>query len=147
MGREMRDKRGRYEKFNTFRLVYKKLYNQHETHSTQLRKFRNYKRSLAVAVEVMGFIDLIKPFRLAEQIADSAVSVPSNIAEGSERGTDKEYRRFIEYSSGSSSELATQLTVLKLADRLPQIDLGKIIKETKEINSMMRKFMNRLEKN
>ena len=106
-----------------------------------------YKRSLAVAVEVMGFIDLVKPFRLAEQIADSAVSVPSNIAEGSERGTDKEFRRFIEYSSGSSSELATQLTVLKLADRLPQIDLGKIIKETKEINSMMRKFMNRLEKN
>lgn len=41
-----------------------------------------YQRSLAIAVEVMGFIDLVRPFRLAEQIADSAVSVPSNIAEG-----------------------------------------------------------------
>lgn len=104
-----------------------------------------YQRSLAIAVEVMGFIDLVRPFRLAEQIADSAVSVPSNIAEGSERGTDKEFRRFLEYSSGSSSELATQLTVLKLANRLPQIDLESIIKETKEVNSMMRKFMNGLE--
>lgn len=53
-----------------------------------------YQRSLVIALEVMGFIDLVRPFRLAEQIADSAVSVPSNIAEGSERGTDKEFRIF-----------------------------------------------------
>ena len=101
-----------------------------------------YKRSLAIAIKVMGFIDLVRPFRLAEQISDSSVSVPSNIAEGSERGTDKEFKRFLEFSSGSASELVTQLSVLKLANRLPEINLEEIIIETKEVNAMIRGFMN-----
>jgi four helix bundle protein len=104
-----------------------------------------YKRSLSIAVIVMEFIDLIRPFKLAEQISGSSVSVPSNIAEGSERRTNKEFRRFLEFSSGSASELVTQLTVLKLANRLPTIDLENIFTETKEINSMIRGFMNSLE--
>jgi four helix bundle protein len=103
-----------------------------------------YKRSLANAVKVMELIDNIRPFKLADQISGAAISVPSNIAEGSERTTSKEFRRFLEYSSGSESELATQLTVLKLANRLPGIALDEMIKETKEINSMIRGFMNTL---
>ena len=48
-------------------------------------------------------------FGLAGQIRRSAVSIPSNIAEGSGRGSDKEFRRFIEIALGSSFELETQL--------------------------------------
>lgn len=104
-----------------------------------------YKRSLQVSVEVMEFIDTVRPYRIAEQIAASSISVPSNIAEGAERGTNREFKRFLEFSSGSAGELITQLTVLKLANRLPQIDLEKLITETKEINNMIRGFMNTLE--
>ena len=104
-----------------------------------------YKRSLAIAVKVMEFIDLVRPYRIAEQISASSVSVPSNIAEGSERNTDKEFKRFLEFSSGSASELVTQLTVLKLANRLPEINLEEIIVETKEVNVMIRGFMNTLD--
>ena len=64
-----------------------------------------YKRSLAIAVKVMEFIDLVRPYRIAEQISASSVSIPSNIAEGAERGSDKEFHRFLQYSSGSASEL------------------------------------------
>lgn len=106
-----------------------------------------YKRSLTVAVQIMENIDLVRPFRLAEQISSSSVSIASNIAEGAERGTNKEFHRFLEFSSGSASELATQLTILKLANRLPTVDLDSIITETKEINSMIRGFMNSLETN
>jgi four helix bundle protein len=104
-----------------------------------------YKRSLAVAVQIIENIDLVRPFRLAEQISSSSVSIPSNIAEGSERGTNKEFRRFLEFSSGSASELVTQLTILKLSNRLPSIDPDCLILETKEINSMIRGFMKTLE--
>lgn len=103
-----------------------------------------YKRSLAIAVDVKSFVDVIRPYRLAEHISGSSVSIPSNISEGSERGTNKEFRRFLEYSSGSCSELTTQLNILKLANKLPEIDLNRLIKETKEINAMIRGFMNRL---
>lgn len=103
-----------------------------------------YKRSLAIAVDVMNFIDDVRPYKLAEQLSGSSVSISSNIAEGSERGTNKEFRRFLEFSSGSCSELNTQLTILKLAHKLPEIDLDRLIQETKEINAMIRAFMNKL---
>lgn len=103
-----------------------------------------YKRSLHVAVTIMTVIDEVRPYRLAEQICGSSISIPSNIAEGSERGSNKEFIRFLEYSSGSASELATQITIIKLSGKQIGIDLSFIIQETKEINSMIRSFMNSL---
>lgn len=48
-----------------------------------------YQRSVEIAVKIMSVIDDVRPFRLAEQIAASAISIPSNIAEGSERTSQK----------------------------------------------------------
>ena len=54
-------------------------------------------------------------FGLVSQMRRAAVSIPSNIAEGYARGTDKEKVHFLRISSGSMSELETQLTLcLKL---------------------------------
>jgi four helix bundle protein len=50
---------------------------------------------------------------LANQITRAAVSVPSNIAEGSSRTSDKDYNRFIEISLGSCFEMETQLLIAK----------------------------------
>lgn len=47
-----------------------------------------YKRSLQVSVEIMEFIDIVRPYRIAEKIAASSITVPSNIAEVDERGTN-----------------------------------------------------------
>ncbi len=50
---------------------------------------------------------------LSSQITKAAVSIPSNIAEGSGRSSEKEYNRFIEISLGSCFELETQLLLAK----------------------------------
>ena len=50
-------------------------------------------------------------FGLIAQINRCAVSIPSNIAEGSSRTSDKDYKRFIEISLGSCFELETQLLI------------------------------------
>lgn len=47
-------------------------------------------------------------YRLTSQLTGCAVSMPSNIAEGSAR-TDKGFYNFLDYSLGSSFELGTQL--------------------------------------
>ena len=52
-------------------------------------------------------------YGLALQINKAGVSIPSNIAEGSSRKSDKDYSRFAEISLGSAFELETQLLIAK----------------------------------
>ena len=50
-------------------------------------------------------------FGLRSQISRCAVSIPSNIAEGCSRESEKDFKRFLEFSLGSSFELETQLLI------------------------------------
>ena len=106
-----------------------------------------YQRSVDVAVKIMSIIDDVRPYKLAEQIAASAISIPSNIAEGCERSSKKEFKRFLEFSSGSTSELITQITVMQRSSKHYNLDIPELIKELKEINSMIRGLMNSLNDN
>jgi len=54
-----------------------------------------------------------RDFSLIDQMRRSAVSVPSNIAEGDERSSDKDSARFFYIAKGSLAELATQLEIAR----------------------------------
>jgi len=103
-----------------------------------------YTRSLKLAENVLTLVDEVKPYRLGEQLAGSSISIPSNIAEGAERGTNKEFHRFLEYSSGSAAELETQLTLVKNTGKYNQFPLDDLIQEAYEVNCMIRSFMKKL---
>ena len=53
---------------------------------------------------------------LESQICRSAISIPSNIAEGCARGSDKDTLKFLDIALGSSAELETQLLIAKSLD-------------------------------
>jgi len=55
-------------------------------------------------------------FGMCSQVTRAAVSIPSNIAEGSSRNSEKDYSRFVEISLGSSYELETHLLIAKAAN-------------------------------
>ena len=61
-----------------------------------------------IYIEIVGF-PREERYGLASQIRRSAVSIPSNIAEGCGRGTDADFRRFMQMALGSASELDYQL--------------------------------------
>ncbi len=97
-----------------------------------------WQRSVDLAAEIIGeFYE--KPFRsIHDQIQRSALSIPSNIAEGSERGGIKENKQFLRYAQGSSGELKTQLIVAVRAGIFDQKTLNRWLNETYEIAAMTR---------
>jgi four helix bundle protein len=83
-------------------------------------------------------------FNLITQMAKSSVSIPSNIAEGAGRKSDKEFRRFLEISLGSAYELETQMLVAQRREMgnqqmIPNI-LDKIALEQRKLGGFMQKL-------
>lgn len=81
---------------------------------------RNFKQLLVwqkgfdIAIQsyqLTKFFPVEERFALSNQITKAAVSIPSNIAEGGSRSSQKEYGRFLEISLGSSYELETQVLI------------------------------------
>lgn len=69
-------------------------------------------RDLAVSVFHMCESSRIKSFySLRDQIQRAAISVPSNIAEGDERGSNRDSLRFLYIAKGSLAELETQIEI------------------------------------
>lgn len=69
-------------------------------------------KDLAVKIyKISGQGALKDDFGLRDQIRRSAVSIPSNLAEGDERDTDKDSVRFFYIAKGSLAELRTQLQI------------------------------------
>ncbi len=109
-----------------------------------------WKRGCRLAVEVCVEFDECKNFTLKDQAQRSAISIPSNIAEGSERGTDGDFVRFLRYSKGSCAELRTQLYIARKASKrlnCPDLDIpDELIAETREIAAMLQGLVNSIEK-
>ena len=83
-------------------------------------------------------------FGIVFQINKSAVSIPSNVAEGSSRSSDKDYSRFIKISLGSSFELETQLLISAASGFGEEKLRSEILKELDEEQKMLISFMNTL---
>ncbi len=72
-------------------------------------------------------------YGLTSQISRSAVSVPSNIAEGADRNTDGKFRNFLGIASGSSNELCTQLILSHRLNLVSEKKVAPILKSLIEV--------------
>jgi four helix bundle protein len=83
-------------------------------------------------------------YGLTSQLRRSAVSIPSNIAEGFARFHNKEYRRFLYVSLGSCAELTTQLVIASRLHYAPEKIIEVMIDEIEQISKMTMALIKRL---
>jgi four helix bundle protein len=83
-------------------------------------------------------------YGLCQQMTKAAVSISSNIAEGSGRTSSKDYHRFIEISLGSSFELETQLLISQALAYGNHELREQILKDIDEEQKMLLSFMSKL---
>jgi len=85
-------------------------------------------------------------FGLISQMRRAAVSIPSNIAEGQCRSTEKDFKQFLHIAYGSCAELDTQLTISKLIPDIPKKDYLEIENLLDEVMRMLNALIHTLNK-
>ncbi len=103
-----------------------------------------WKRGCRLAVEIFkltGSEDLAREWGLKDQMRRAVISIPSNIAEGYERNSQKEFKRFLLIAKGSCGELRTQIYILKAIGLGSDSVIDPLIKETTELSSMIQSLV------
>ncbi len=108
-----------------------------------LRNLDVWRRSCRVSVEGYKALGNCREFGFKDQITRSALSVPSNIAEGYERNSTKELARFLKIAKGSCGELRTQLYIGTEVGFIEKSKAKKLIQETTEISRMLQGLIRR----
>ena len=96
-----------------------------------------WQRACRLAVEIFEQFRSCDFINLKNQIERSALSTPSNIAEGAERGGVKEFSQFLKIAKGSCGELRTQLYIAAKLKSLESQKSKSLIAESKEISAMI----------
>ncbi|MDP3985234.1 MAG: four helix bundle protein [bacterium] len=85
-------------------------------------------------------------YGLSIQMKRSAISIPSNIAEGSRRGTRKDFRHFLLNAFGSGAELETQLKIARRLSFNQNFDFSIAENLLEEVMRMLNKLIKELQK-
>lgn len=105
-----------------------------------------WKRSTRLSIAIYKELSKLRDFGFKDQITRSGLSIPSNIAEGFGRASDKDKRNFLNYAKGSCADLRTQIYIGSEVGYIGK-ELGKIwIVESEEISLMLTGLMKYLEK-
>ena len=112
-----------------------------------IQKFEDlhvWQESMNLAEVLILNLDDFRIFSLRNQIIKSAISIPSNVAEGFEkqRHSNKEFIRLLYIAKGSAGELKTQLLLLQKLNRIISIDCEQLILQVDKISSMLGALIN-----
>ena len=111
---------------------------------TKLEVWRSAMALVKAVYEATGAFPRHEQFGLVSQMRRAAVSIPSNIAEGSARTSRKEMAQFLSISKGSLSELDTQIRIAEMLGYLQELaELQTLLERTsKLLSGLHRKVQN-----
>jgi four helix bundle protein len=101
------------------------------------KKLEVWKWACRLGVDVCRTLARTKQYVLKDQMQRAAISIPSNIAEGSERDSKQDFIRFLRIAKGSAAELRTQTYIALKLELLNKEEADTFVNETKEISAML----------
>ena len=111
------------------------------------KNLKVWQNAMEIAVDVYQ-LTLLYPkdeqYGISSQLKRCAISIPSNIAEGSGRSTDKEFARFLSIALGSSYELECQLLLSNKLNLAKELNLTTVLEKVSEVQKMIYKLRNNL---
>ncbi len=105
----------------------------------QFEDLKIWEKAMQIAqmvYELSALFPKEEKYGLTGQIRRSAISVPSNIAEGAGRNTNGEFKNFLGMANGSSNELLTQLVLSHRLNFVEESKVSPIIERVKEVQKM-----------
>jgi four helix bundle protein len=112
--------------------------------------YKNYivwNKSIEFTISIYEFLKDFpreEVYGICSQIKRAAVSIPSNIAEGAKRSSDKEFVHFLRIAHGSGAELETQLEISKRLNFGQKAKYTEIEDQLTEIMKMLNVFIKKL---
>lgn len=114
--------------------------------SSSFEDLKIWKKSCRLATDLYALLKNCREYNLRDQMFRAAVSIPSNIAEGSERRTTPDFKRFLSIAKGSAAELRTQVYISREIKMLTAKDANSLINELKTISKMLQSLSDSLSK-
>jgi four helix bundle protein len=109
------------------------------------RELKIWNRSMDFAVkvyEISSLFPMEEKYGLTSQLRRSVVSVPSNMSEGAGRGTNRQFKIFLEYAMGPINEAQTEIELAFRVKHLAKNDYNFLIDEALQIYKMILAFYN-----
>ncbi len=116
----------------------------------KIRDFRDlniWKKGIEIVKDVYGIVEKFPKqefYGLVSQVQKSAISIPSNIAEGFNRFHNKEYKQFLYIALGSCAELETQIEIASELKYISDEDKKDILEEIKHETRMLTNLIKKI---
>ncbi len=118
--------------------------------SVNYRDLLVWQRAMEAVKEIYVVLRLLpieEKYGLSDQLRRSAVSIPSNIAEGQDRGSDKEFVRFLHIANGSRAESETQLLLCVSLGYCTEEHIRCAMELLNEVSKMLASLIRSIAKN
>lgn len=115
--------------------------------SSNYKELKVWQKAMDLTVEVYELVKLLpkeETYALSDQMRRAVVSIPSNIAEGQGRNSDKEFIQFLSIARGSLWELETQIEICVRIGYIDQSLTTNIYNLIAEISKMINALSNSL---
>lgn len=113
------------------------------------KKLIVWQKGMELANQIYDIAEKFPPkeqYALADQMRRAAVSIPSNIAEGRTRGSDKDFIRFLLISRGSCAELDTQLLLSQSRGYVSEKEFRKAYSLCEEVSRCLTSLLQSIQK-